>query len=219
MISSMFAIAWGFSIFAIIRGRRPAGAAGGNCRAEIADIIGGPDKRQGHKIDVALEPEFKVLYVFFREGRRADGNAGEVDPLVGGEASAHEYFARHIFPFDLQDFQTELPVVEKYVDTGLDVMRKAFVRRGDPPGSADERLGSDDQFLPLAKVYRRDTELADADLRSLKVLQDGHLDTGPFNGPMHILQCFVVLHLCPVGEIEPHDPHPRCNQVYQRFGG
>ena len=88
-------------------------------RAQVADVGGRADEREGHEVDADLEGELQVVHVLAGERGDRDRDAGQVHALVRADDAARDNCAARPSPLDLLDAQADQPVVDEHLVAGL----------------------------------------------------------------------------------------------------
>src|SRR5262249_48692048 len=121
------------------------------------------------------------------------------------------------------DLQADLAVVDEDALTGGDVVGEAGVGRAALPAVALGALfDGDDEGVAAFEEYRALGEVAEADLRALKVGEHADAATGLVGGLADALVALLVLGVAAVAEVESGDVHSgldQCLDLVVRVGG
>lgn len=122
-----------------------------------------------------------------------------------------------------RDFQRDLAVVDEDVVAGADVGRQAAVRRAaDLAVPFHSLLDADREGVVAFKEYGAFGEVAEADLRALKVGEGADAAAGLVGGLADVLVALVVFGVAAVAEVEAGDVHAGLDQgldLVVRVGG
>ncbi|MGX1121257.1 hypothetical protein RKD37_006620 [Streptomyces ambofaciens] len=184
-----------------------------------------PAAHEGERDDVeaAAQRPAQVVLVLLRQGGHGHRDAGQVEALVVGDHAALDHPGAHPGPVDAGHLQADLAVVDEDALTGGDVLGEARVRRTAGVAVArDAVLDGDGEAVTAFKEYGPFTEVAEADLRALKVGEGADAAARLVGRLAYPAVALFVFGVGAVAEIEAGDVHTGVDQVLDlvvRVGG
>ncbi len=174
-------------------------------------ILGAADKGKRDVVHAHLHAITQVREVLLREGGGADMDAGQVDPLPLFEQPATDHLALGVRIGGVKHKQLERTIVEEQRVAGLGIVREMLIRRGHKLRRARHITARKGHTLPSDERHRM-LQLANSDLRSLKVLQDGDRGVEPRRQPVDEAGGLGVFLRLAVGEVKAEHIHPGLHQ-------
>ena len=192
------------------------GAGGGYAAAAVSDAV----LQWTYVVYLAL---LIAALLLRRDRKDGAGEAGEVEAFVGGYHAAFEELGVDAGAVDGGDFEADFSVVDEDAFAGGDVCGEAGV------GGAAEvavALGvffhGDGEGVAAFKEYGAFGEVAESDLRALKVGEDADAAAGLVGGLADALVALLVFGVGAVAEVESGDVHSGFDQGFDlvvRVGG
>jgi hypothetical protein len=186
---------------------------------DAADVVGGAHEGEGDHVDADAEGPAEVVFVFLAEGGDADGDAGETDALVIGDAAADLDAAGDVGVGDVGDGELHVAIVDEQRVAGVAVSGETVVGGGGALDGARDGVGGDDEPVSGAEDVFACAEGAEPDLGALEIGEDAdgpfevlgrRLDVGERSG-MDVVGA--------VAEIETGDVHAGVDEVGDGFDG
>src|SRR5262249_52862324 len=153
------------------------------------------------------QAERQVFFVLLGQGGNAELHPRQVDGGLAADAAAPEDAAADLGIGRLDDDELDRAVGEENVVAGADVARQLGEGRRDGLATPGEWQGRDREGRADGEGQGRIGDLTGPNLRSLKVLQDAHVDAETVRLGADHLQRRAVLVRVAVGEVEPRDVH------------
>ena len=205
MISSPFAAACGFSIFAISGTSTPRIA---EVLAHRVQILAPAYEREGEEIDPHLEAGVDQLDVLLAHRGQRHGHVRKVDPLPRGHAAA-DLDLGHDLAVATSHPQPDRAVGQVEHVALVHELREALPRHRQPLDGALYLLGRQDHLRVARELRHAARHRADAELRAGQVPEDRHIPAGPLGRRPDRLGDLAVLVRGAVGEVQPGDVHAR----------
>jgi len=174
--------------------------------ADFPDIAGAADERGSDEIDIFGDPEGDIVDILIGQGRQIDDGVGQADPFPAHQAAAGDHPGDDVAALDPDDGEGELAVVEKNRMAFLRLGGEFRIIDGDAGLRAGSRIRGDGQLLAVLKD-QVGLQVADPDLGTAGVEEDGGVGIGPASGLLHQVDESSVGLPVAVGEIDPGDIH------------
>ena len=178
-------------------------------------VGGGADEGEGDEVDAELERELEVVDVLARQRRDRDRHARQVDALVRADPAADDDAAARPALLDPVDPQTDEPVVDQDVVTGLEHV--ADHGRQDGQIAVRRRSLADDGDLVAPVQDHRLGQVADAQLGPLEVRDQRERPADLLGDRAHGARPLRVLFVRAVGQVEARRVHPGGRELAQPF--
>ncbi|CAM5687348.1 hypothetical protein SALBM311S_09230 [Streptomyces alboniger] len=190
---------------------------------DVVDVASAADEGEGDDVEAGAQGPAEVCFVLVGEGGDGDGDAGEVEAFVVGDHASFDHRGVDAGAVDGGDFEADFAVVYEDVFAGGDVGGEAGV--GGAAGVAvafGVFLDGDGEGVAAFKEYGSFGEVAEADLRALKVGEDADAVAGLVGGLAYVLVALLVFGVGAVAEVETGDVHSGFDQGFDlvvRVGG
>ena len=181
-------------------------------RAQFAHIGGLPDKGLADIVHAVFEAEGEILAILFRNRRRGNHGARQVDPLVVAQRSAHHYPAADFVARNVKDGQLHVSIIQQDPLAGAHILGQTGIGGGKEAVLSQHIAGGDGHLRAGLQVHRAVFHQAGADLGALQIAQDGNSE-----GPVRRLfpdngDEFRLFLLSAVRKIQPEHIHAAVHQ-------
>lgn len=177
------------------------------------------DERQRDQVGADAQAPAEVVLVLLAQRGDVHGDTGKVDALVVRHGSGDDDLRGDDDAIGLDDLDTHLAIVDQEEVTGLDVLRKTLEGRAADLLVADDVFGGDLEDVALGELVGAVLELAETDLRTLEVDEDGDGAAGIVRGTAHVGVVVLMHGVVAVAEVQACDIHPRIDQCAHRLIG
>jgi hypothetical protein len=192
----------------------------------VHDLVGavdvGGETHEGHGDDVGTGADgpTQVGLILLGQSRQGDGDARQVDALVGGHRTGHDDLGVHVVALDLGDLKTDLAVIDQDRVARVAIARQALEGGGGDVLVALDVISGDDEFLAelqLNLVFAIGVllEPTAANLRALQINERGNVATSGFAGLAHVVVDLEVILGGAVGAVQTSNVHTSFNELQE----
>ena len=182
----------------------------------------GGETHEGHGDDVGTGADgpTQVGLILLGQSRQGDGDARQVDALVGGHRTGHDDLGVHVVALDLGDLKTDLAVIDQDRVARVAIARQALEGGGGDVLVALDVISGDAEFLAelqLNLVFAIGVllEPTAANLRALQINERGNVATSGFAGLAHVVVDLEVILGGAVGAVQTSNVHTSFNELQE----
>ena len=174
---------------------------------DIGDVCCRADEGQCDEIAARAQPPAQVVDVLLRQGRHADGDTGEVEPLVVRHAAALDDAGDDARARDVCHLERHSAVVDEDGVADSDVTRQAGVRRRDHVPITRHIVGRHREGVAHRQQHRTRGEAPQTDLGALQIDEDADRTSRDVARLTHPVVGRAVVVVTAVAEVEAGDIH------------
>ena len=182
------------------------------------DVGGETHEGHGDNVGTGADGPTQVGLILLSQSRQRDGDARQVDALVGGHGASDDNLGVHVVALDLGDLKANLAVIDQDRVARVAVTRQALERGGGDVLVTLNVVGGDDEFLAerqldLVLALGVLLEPAAANLRALQINESGHVAAGGLAGLAHVVVHVEVILGGAVGAVQTSNVHTRFDEL------
>src|SRR3990172_2095682 len=159
-----------------------------------------------------LDPKLEVHQVLLGDGRNADRDAGDVQPVVVRQNAALQYLADDMHPIRLEYLELDQAIVDQDLIAGVDLGGQAVIVDRRDPVCPLHLAGGQCELITGVDRHRAATKQAQTNLRTLQVLQDRHRPVFLDGELPPRADRLAMLFQGSVREVQPGHVHSRIDQ-------
>ena len=187
-----------------------------NPLAQILDVIGRANERQGDPVDRLHQHEVQVPEILLRQGWQGYLCVRKIHPLIGGkDAAKYDPEADLLLLVRFHNFKNQLPVVNQDPLSYIDVFGKLLITHIYPlPGPFARRVDKSDLF-PLLQFQTVVFHLAYPEFRPLQISQYAYVQSVFLIDIGNVVDHLLMVFMRAVRKIEPENVNTRLYQIQQ----